>query len=118
MSTQTTSVLIQSSFISVVLVNYNKTEGNIHLTSVDRIRKSECYFWEFFWEHIMHAQLIPLLLCVIVFKPECVKTLWFKQIEQTVEHMKLKIQGWWSQLSDHKLTWKQHTDYIKFQSGQ
>lgn len=34
MSTQTTSVLIQSSFISVVLVNYNKTEGNIHLTSV------------------------------------------------------------------------------------
>lgn len=41
----------------------------------------------------MHAQLIPLLLCVIVFKPECVKTLWFKQIEQTVEHMELKIQG-------------------------
>lgn len=34
MSTQTTSVLIQSSFISVVLVNYNKTEDNIHLTSV------------------------------------------------------------------------------------
>lgn len=41
----------------------------------------------------MHAQLTPLLLCVIVFKPECVKTLWFKQIEQNVEHMKLKIQG-------------------------
>lgn len=99
MSTQTTSVLIQSSFISVVLVNYNKTEGNIHLTSVRTEYVNLNATWEFFWEHIMHAQLIPLLLCVIVFKPECVKTLWFKQIEQTVEHMKLKIQGWWSQLS-------------------
>lgn len=102
MSTQTTSVLIQSSFISVVLVNYNKTEGNIHLTSVrTEYVNLNATFESFFWEHIMHAQLTPLLLCVIVFKPECVKTLWFKQIEQTVEHMKLKIQGWWSQLSTY-----------------